>query len=102
MSTQYLLQDAAALKALAEQLAKCHKGTKFNQGKHQEAGTLVHSFGDLETSFRRFLEEQLPRLVQRSLTESEIHDLLLEIGEEFRHILYHIKDPKFYRYLREE
>ena len=29
----------------------------------------------------------------------EILDALLEIGEEFRHILYHINDPKFYKYL---
>jgi len=28
--------------------------------------------------------------------------LRLEIGEEFRHILYHIKAPKFYRYLDDE
>jgi hypothetical protein len=45
------------------------------------------------------LEEQLPRLTNSQLTAPEIHDLLLEIGEEFRHILYHIKGPKFYRYL---
>lgn len=30
---------------------------------------------------------------------AELFDALLDIGEELRHILYHIHDPKFYRYL---
>jgi hypothetical protein len=102
MSGRRLLGDAVALKALAERLSTCKAVTKFGAGEEREAWTLAHAFADLEESFRRFLEEQLPRLAQGQSAESEIHDLLLEIGEEFRHILYHIKDPKFYRYLSPE
>jgi hypothetical protein len=53
----------------------------------------------LEESFGKFLEEQLPKLTDDHGERPEIYDLLLEIGEEFRHILYHIRDPRFYRYL---
>ena len=102
MSGQQPLEDTAALKALAERLAQCKEVTRFDAGEEREAWTLAHAFGDLEESFRRFLEEQLPRLTNGQLTGPETHDLLLEIGEEFRHILYHIKDPKFYRYLCHE
>ena len=31
----------------------------------------------------------------------ELFDVLIDIGEEFRHILYHIHDPKFYKYLED-
>ena len=99
MSGQQLLEDTAALKALAERLAQCKAVTRFDADEEHEAWTLAHAFADLEESFRRFLEEQLPRLTSGQLTGPEIYDLLLEIGEEFRHILYHIKDPKFYQYL---
>jgi hypothetical protein len=99
MNTRRLLRDATDLKALAERLSRCPEVARLDEGKDREAWTLAHAFADLEESFRKFLEDQLPRLTQDQLEVSEVHDLLLEIGEELRHILYHIKDPKFYRYL---
>jgi hypothetical protein len=102
MSGRQLLSNGADLKALAERLAQCKEVTQFDEDKECEAWTLAHAFADLEESLRTFLEEQLPRLTKGQLEASEIHALLLEIGEEFRHILYHIKDPKFYRYLHDE
>ena len=38
---------------------------------------------------------------QKNLNPEEMNSLLLDIGEEFRHILYHILDSRFYAYLRE-
>ena len=102
MSSRRLLSDAVALKALAERLSTCEAVMRLDEGEEREAWTLAHALGDLEESFRKLLEDQLPRLAQGQLGGSEINDLLLEIGEEFRHILYHIKDPKFYRYLSRE
>ena len=99
MSNRRVLQDVTDLKTLADHLSKCPDVTRLDQGDEKEAWTLAHTFGDLEESFRKVLEEQLPRLTQDQLEVSEIYELLLEIGEEFRHILYHIKDSKFYRYL---
>ena len=35
-------------------------------------------------------------------SEAAIQNALLDIGEELRRILYHIKDPKFFDYLFED
>ena len=87
---------------LAKRLATCASVTKYDAGERKEAGTLAHAFADLEESFRTFLNELLPKLMSKeNLTPDEIDDLLLEILHEFRHILYHIKDSKYYWYLLE-
>jgi hypothetical protein len=56
---------------------------------------------DLEESFQAFLEDQLPKLTQGELKAPKVYDVLLDIGEEFRRILYHIKAPKFYAHLHD-
>jgi hypothetical protein len=94
-----LLANQATRKALAERLSKCPEVTKYDRSDEKEAGVLAHAFGDLEESFRAFLDEQLPRLMNDQASPAELFDALLDIGEEFRHILYHIHDPKFYSYL---
>ncbi len=56
----------------------------------------------MERSFNQFLESYLPKLVDENLSDQEISDLLVEIGEEFRHVIYHIKDPEFLKVYTEE
>ncbi len=102
MSSGGFLSDPANLRNLAERLSRCRAVTRFDIGEDQEAWTLAHAFADLEQSFRKVLDDQLPRFLQEELSENEINELLLDIGEEFRHVLYHIRDPQFYRYLLEE
>lgn len=102
MNSQRFLEDAADVKALANRLSKCPEVTGLDNGTDKEAWTLAHAFTDLEESFRKFLESYLPKLAQDQMEPPEMCDLLLEIGEEFRHILYHIHDPKFYHYLHRE
>lgn len=97
-----ILKNTDAIKALAEKLSQYSAVNKYDTTEDKEAWTLAHAFGDLEDSFRRFLQDQLPRLVNENLDETEAKDVLLEVGEEFRHILYHIKDPLFFRYITEE
>lgn len=101
MSRERLLGTVAELKALAERLSKCRDVAKLDQGDHREAWALAHAFADLEESFGRILDDQLKKLTAGELGESETLDLLLEIGEELRHVLYHIHDPRFYRYLKD-
>jgi hypothetical protein len=85
---------------LAERLSRCSEVTRYDAGEHNEAWALASSFADLEGSFRALLDEQLPKLVQGNLPPAETYDLLLDIGEEFRHVLYHIfEQQEFYRYL---
>lgn len=101
MSNQRLLKNGLAINALADFLIKCPEITQHNHGTHIEAGAIAHAFSDLEDSFHAFLDDQLPRLIKGQLKPSEIQNTLLDIGEEFRHILYHINSLKFYSYLRE-
>jgi hypothetical protein len=102
MSRERILKNVGEWEALAKKLSKCPEVTRYDTGEEKEAWTLAHAFADLEESFHAFLEVQLPKLVKGNLQPSEMHDLLLDIGEELRHILYHIQDPKFYRYLTPE
>ena len=65
----------------------------------EEPETLAHAFSDIEESLRKFLDQQLPKLADSSLQGEQLEDLLLDISEEFRHILYHLHDPEFFRVL---
>ena len=82
---------------LAEVLYRCGRVRQLDSADELEADTLAHAFLDLEESFKRFVDEHLPVLLRGELTESEVCDRLDDIRKEFRHILYHIRDPRFYR-----
>src|SRR5437868_6931610 len=86
---------------LARRLADCPEITRYDSGDHNEAWSLADGFSDLEEAFRGFLDEHLPRLADPELKGQELIDCLQDIGEEFRTILWHIRDLKFYAYLNE-
>ncbi|MCU1226403.1 MAG: hypothetical protein JWQ42_4496 [Edaphobacter sp.] len=44
-----------------------------------------------------FLDEQLPKLADPTVQGEQLEDFLMDIREEFRHILYHLHDPEFFR-----
>jgi hypothetical protein len=73
--------------------------SRHNTPEENEAATLSHALLDLEGSFQKVVQELLPKLEKCDIGENEIEDILHAIGEEFRHVLYHIGDPKYYRYL---
>ena len=59
------------------------------------------SFIDIEESNKK-INLLINKLISgNELTEEEVNDILYEIGDEFRHILYHLKDMRFYDYLDE-
>ena len=51
-------------------------------------------------SFRTFLDEQLPRLRDDNLSCAELNEVLTDIGEEFRHILWHVHNAESFACLR--
>jgi len=87
---------------LMDRLSKVKSISQFDQPGEPQAATLAHSLTDLEKSFREILDVLLPKLVDESLTPDQLNDVLLDVGEELRHVLYHIKDPKFFGYLLED
>ena len=102
MKTSRLLMTPENARQLAERLQRLESVTQFDQPGEPQAATLVHSLTDLEKSFREITDALLPRLLNKSLGPEQLNDVLLDIGEEFRHVLYHIKDPKFFGYLIDE
>lgn len=93
------LHDAEAVRLLAEKLQQFRCVSKFDDDE-SEAGRLAHSLSDLERSFNEVLLGLLPALL-RADGEELVYNVLLDIGEELRHILYHINDPKFFGYLKD-
>lgn len=94
-----IIKTSKDLTSFADQLSKCPQVTRYDTPDRKEAWELTHSFADLESSFRTFLEDQLPRLAEPNLEPQEVHGLLMEIGEQLNHIRYHIQQPRFYKYL---
>ncbi len=95
------LRDPQARSSLQERLQQCPEVARWDEGEWNEAEVLVHAFTDLEESYTTLVENLLPRAASDEVMGEELVDLLAEIGEEFRHILYHLRDPKFYRYVTE-
>jgi hypothetical protein len=73
--------------------------SRYDQPGEPQSATMVHAFTDLEKSFQTFLDVLLPKLLDPSATTDQLNDTLSDIGEEFRHILYHIRDVKYFGYL---
>ena len=96
-----LLNTAKDVKSLANRLETVPQVRALDTDVDREAWTLAHAFEDLEQSFLVVLQDQLPRLTRDPLDATELHDLLLDVGEELRHILYHITHTRFYDYLCE-
>jgi hypothetical protein len=102
MSEQWLLSDSEQIKALAERLMTCEQVVRYDTDEEKEAWTLTHTFSDLEKSFHTYLTDLLPRLCRGELSAADVCDTLLDIGEELRHILYHLEDTKFYAYIADK
>jgi hypothetical protein len=93
---------AVDLKALAECLNRCEQVARYDTSGEKQAWVLAHSLLDLAGSFKTFLDDQLPRLRDTRLSCEQLHDVLIDVGEEFRHILYHLREPEFFAYLRDD
>jgi hypothetical protein len=69
-----------------------------NRHGEREAETLATSLAGIEESSSRVLDELLPRLLESTDGET-VTNLLHDIGEELRHVIYHARDPDRWRYL---
>lgn len=87
------------LDLITKTLLKSRKVNSYDSNGELESDRLAHSLLDMEESFKKIIEVYLPKLTVNEISESEIDEALLDIGDELKHIIYHIKDPKFYRYL---
>ena len=93
------MNEGEKYKQLATRLSKLKKISSLDSATERECDTLAHSFLDLKDSFKKFNDVFLPIMFDINTTDEELEDVLTDIGDEFRHILYHIKDSKYYQYL---
>ena len=103
MSNLSLLdRKSSEIKYLADSIFNIENVKKYCSDQHDEATTLAHAVVDIEKSCSILLNNSIPKLFDKTLSTEKKYDLLLDIGEELRHILYHINDSRFYNYLTEE
>ena len=96
------LMTTEAGKQLIGRLSQLAAVRKFDRPGEPQSVTLTHALTDLESSFRLILHTLLPKILDVSLDENDLNDALLDLGEELRHVLYHIKDPEYLNYLIED
>ena len=63
-----------------------------------EADVIAIALLEIKQSFEKIYKDYIYRFDN----ENKPDDILLDIGEEFRHVLYHIKDMNYFSYLFDE
>jgi hypothetical protein len=99
MNAKLKLITPEMTRVLTDRLSCISSVSQLDQPGEPQAATISNSLADLEDSFRTMLDTLLPRLLNESLTPEKLNDALLDVGEELRHVLYHIRDPKYFNYL---
>ena len=99
VNNQQKIITARAAKELADRLANIPSVSQFDLADEPQGSTIAHALSDIANSSSALLNDLLPKLLDRTKSADELDDLLLDIGEELRHILYHIKDTRYYGYL---
>ena len=88
---------------LADQLArnpKVHRAARqHGTTPEAEAMQIATALLDIEESANALFGSLVPKLLVADPAGSEADDLLQAIGEEYRHILYHIRDTKMFDYI---
>jgi hypothetical protein len=95
-----MLESVDAQNRLAAKLATLPDVRRLDTADEPQAHTLAYTLAELEESCRAFLDRRLPDLVNDAESPDAIAEVLTEIGEELRHLLYHAQDPEYFSYLR--
>jgi hypothetical protein len=90
-------------KSLADQLARIPRvqssAKRRGTTPEAEAAQIATALLDIEESANALFGKLVPKLLVADPVGSEADDLLHEIGEEYRHMLYHIRDTKMFDYI---
>lgn len=84
---------------LSDRLAIIPAVANSDGGDADEPATLAHALLDIERVCKEVSSDLLPRVYDPAASDEAIAQTLLELGEAFRHLIYHLRDPRFYRYL---
>lgn len=92
--TQALAERLKRVPGIADAVRRRGQGTV-----DEEAWQVASALADVQQSTARLFGELVPGLLSAEPEGQEAAEILNEIGEEYRHILYHIRDTKLYGYL---
>ncbi len=101
MATRTL--DVDRIKTLAERLKRTRRlasdAARRGANPDEEAWQVATALSDIEESTARLFGELVPKLLTVSPESDEADTVLNDVGEEYRHILYHIRDTKLFSYV---
>ena len=104
--TGYSGENLKLLQALADHLERVPRimtaAKRDGRTAEQEAMEIATGLVDIKESADRLFRDLVPRLLKVPSKSDAADDFLNEIGEEYRHILYHIRDTKLFSYILEE
>jgi hypothetical protein len=102
MVNKLVLGDPSEVVRLATALDSLLSMRKFRQDGEPAGWNIAHGLADIEQSCKAIVDERLPALLAAAGNPVECQEVLLQIGEDLRHILYHTRDIRFFRYIGEE
>lgn len=98
------MNDDHGVEALANHLEKVpalHRVVRKGGATSERAAAweIATGLADIRQSADKLFNEIVPRLLSTAPDSEEAEDLLSEVGEEYRHILYHIVTNEFFSYV---
>jgi len=87
------------LKLLSDVLRRSRKVASFDRQGEEASDTVAYALLDIRESCDKIYKTHLPALETQGISSEDIDNIMLEIGWELEHILYHIKDSRYYAYL---
>lgn len=83
------------INALAEQLNRFGFVRKFDIDGEPQAGVLANALADMHVAMTT-ISSHLAKLTQSGTDEEAAKAILMQVRDELRHIIYHVKDTQFF------
>ena len=88
-----MTDELEKMSCLFSKLSRQKDLAQFDTDEEAEAERLSHALCDLEQSFNRYVKELFPKLL--AANDDDVLVALQDIGDELRHVAYHLRDSRF-------
>jgi hypothetical protein len=86
------------LSLVAKNLAKKKNLTSNKDSNEDQIQTMSHGLVDIEEAIKG-MDVLIKKLYMTVLSEDEVDEILTDIGDDLRHLIYHVRDMEYYEYL---